>query len=429
MSDLASQYERQARWRAWTDAISRVPIKPSQRVLDLGCGVGDVAALLHAKRAQVVGVDADESLLAVARARHPAIRFEQMDARELVPESFGRVDGIWSSFVAAYLPDPDAVVSRWRECLAPDGWLALVEVDDLLGHEPMSALMREQIEGFYAMAAADGRYDFRCGGKLVGTVERAGLIVEHDGMLPDHELSFRGSAPAEVIDAWRLRFERMGGFAIAQQLAEAGLEVIVGARDETAGRAAAARIPGARFLQLDVTSDDGIRAAVDALDALDVLVNNAGIADPGDGGAATVTLAVLRRTFEVNFFGAFALTQAMLPLLRRSPAGRVVNVSSSLGSLSLERKLQSFAYRASKAALNMLTVTLAQALAGTPIKVNSAAPGYTITDLNRHLLQPGWTPPPGQTVEEAARTPVRLALLPDDGPTGGFFDKNGSVPW
>jgi NAD(P)-dependent dehydrogenase (short-subunit alcohol dehydrogenase family) len=219
------------------------------------------------------------------------------------------------------------------------------------------------------------------------------------------------------------------GFAIARQLSGAGLEVIVAARDDAAGRAAAACIAGARFLQLDVTSEHSIRAAAGELQALDVLVNNAGVAEPGDTSAAAVSLEVLRRTFEVNFFGAIAVTQALLPLLRRSAAGRIVNVSSSLGSLGLDRKLQAFAYRASKAALNMFTVTLAQALAGTPIKVNSAAPGYTPTDLNRHLVQPGWTPPPGQTVEEAARTPVRLALLPEDGPSGGFFDKDGGVPW
>lgn len=219
------------------------------------------------------------------------------------------------------------------------------------------------------------------------------------------------------------------GFAIAQKLAEAGLEVVVGARDEAAGRAAAARISGARYLPLDVTSSASIRSAASALDALDVLVNNAGIADAGDGSAAATSPDALHRTFDVNFFGAVELTQALLPLLRSSPAGRIVNMSSSLGSLGLERKLQAFAYRASKAALNMFTVTLAQALADTNIKVNSAAPGYTPTDLNRHLTQPGWTPPSAQTVEEAARVPVRLALLPDDGPSGGFFDKDGPVQW
>jgi NAD(P)-dependent dehydrogenase (short-subunit alcohol dehydrogenase family) len=219
------------------------------------------------------------------------------------------------------------------------------------------------------------------------------------------------------------------GFAIAQQLADAGLAVIVGARDEAAGRAAAARIGGARALVLDVTSNESIQAAAGAVDVLDVLVSNAGIADPDDAGAATVAASVLRRTFDVNFFGAVETTQAFLPHLRRSSRGRIVLVSSSLGSLSLDRKLQSFAYRASKAALNMFAVTLAQALADTPIKVNAAAPGYTVTDLNRHLLQPGWVPPPGQTVEEAARVPVQLALLPDDGPSGGFFDKAGVVPW
>jgi NAD(P)-dependent dehydrogenase (short-subunit alcohol dehydrogenase family) len=222
------------------------------------------------------------------------------------------------------------------------------------------------------------------------------------------------------------------GFSIAQQLAAAGLEVVVGARREADGRAAAARIPGARFVQLDVTSDASIRDATAALDALDVLVNNAGIGDPDDGSAATVSLATLRRTFDVNFFGAVTLTQAVLPLLRRSAAGRIVNVSSSLGRPAMRTNLHMLGYRASKAALNMFTVGLAQALADTPIKVNAAAPGYTPTDLNHHLhaAQPGWTPPPGtQTTDDAARTPVRLALLADDGPTGGYFDKTGCVPW
>lgn len=222
------------------------------------------------------------------------------------------------------------------------------------------------------------------------------------------------------------------GFAIARQLAEAGLEVIVGARDEAAGRAAAAQIPSARFLRIDVADGDSLGAAARALDALDVLVNNAGISDPDDGGAATTALPALRRTFDVNFFGAVAITQALLPHLRRSSAGRIVNVSSSLGRPGSPATLPSFAYRASKAALNMFTVTLAQALADTAIKVNAAEPGYTPTDLNRHLaaVHPGWTPPPHtQSVDDAARTPVRLALLADDGPTGALFDKTGQIRW
>jgi NAD(P)-dependent dehydrogenase (short-subunit alcohol dehydrogenase family) len=171
---------------------------------------------------------------------------------------------------------------------------------------------------------------------------------------------------------------------------------------------------------------------VGGLDALGVLVNNAGISDADDGSAATTGLPALRRSFEANFFGAVAVTQALLPLLRRSSAGRIVNVSSSLGRPRLQATLPSFAYRASKAALNMFTVTLAQALADTSIKVNAAEPGYTPTDLNHHLAatHPGWKPPPTtQTPDDAARTPVRLALLPDDGPTGGLFDKTGVVPW
>jgi hypothetical protein len=158
-----------------------------------------------------VGVDSDEALLARARGCHPGVRFEHLDVRALGPASFGIVDGIWSSFTAAYLAELGSVVSRWRECLAPGGWLALVEVDDLLGHEPLSPTLRAKIDEFYALAAADGRYDFRCGRGLAGAVGGAGLTVEYDGSLPDAELSFAGSAREEVIEAWQQRFARMHG--------------------------------------------------------------------------------------------------------------------------------------------------------------------------------------------------------------------------
>jgi NAD(P)-dependent dehydrogenase (short-subunit alcohol dehydrogenase family) len=131
---------------------------------------------------------------------------------------------------------------------------------------------------------------------------------------------------------------------------------------------------------------------------------------------------------ETNFFGTLAVTQAMLPLLRKATAGRVVNVSSGLGSLAWNADpnweyapVKLLGYNASKAAMNMLTVQLAYELRGTAIKVNSSNPGYTATDLNGHRGH--------QTVEEGAAETVRLALLPAAGPTGGFFETTGPDPW
>ena len=147
-----------------------------------------------------------------------------------------------------------------------------------------------------------------------------------------------------------------------------------------------------------------------------------------DGPPGTVDLRAVQRVMETNFFGTLAMTQAMLPLLRTAPAARIVNVSSGLGSLTLNgdpnwefAAFKLLGYNASKAALNMLTVQLAYELRETAIKVNSADPGFTATDLNGHQGH--------QTVEEGAAEPVRLALLPSDGPTGGFFETAGPRPW
>jgi SAM-dependent methyltransferase len=208
-ADLSAQYERQERWRRWDQALARVPVHAGQRVLDLGCGVGQITARFHALGAHVLGVDADTDLLAVARARHPQVRFESRDLRELGPESFGLVDGIWASFVPAYLSPFDATVARWAECLAPGGWMALVEMDDLFGHEPMQPAMRAEVLAFYA--SARDRYDFECGHRLAGAVERAGLSLLDETTLEDNELSFDGPAPDDVLAAWRFRLDRMPG--------------------------------------------------------------------------------------------------------------------------------------------------------------------------------------------------------------------------
>src|SRR5579859_7553495 len=199
------------------------------------------------------------------------------------------------------------------------------------------------------------------------------------------------------------------GFEVTRRLGMAGMTVLLGARNAALGEAAAARLRGedldVRFVELDVVRLATIDAAASKIAAdfqrLDVLVNNAGINDPADGSPGSADLAAVRRVIETNFLGAVAVTQAMLPLLRKAPAGRIVNVSSGLGSLTWNADpnweyapVKLLGYNASKAAMNMLTVQLAYELRGTAIKVNSADPGYTATDLNGHRGH--------QTVEQGA---------------------------
>ncbi len=225
------------------------------------------------------------------------------------------------------------------------------------------------------------------------------------------------------------------GLEIARQLGQNGLTVLVGARDAARGEAAVQTLQSegvdARFLALDVTNQSTIEAAAQTIEAdfgrLDVLVNNAGVALEA-APASSADIEVVRRTFETNFFGVVAVTQALLPLMRKSEAGRIVNVSSGLGSLTEMSNssyqyyaVNPFGYGASKSALNAFTMSLAKELRETPIKVNSADPGYTATDLNGHSGP--------QTVPEGARSAVRLALLPEDGPTGGFFEDKGPLAW
>jgi NAD(P)-dependent dehydrogenase (short-subunit alcohol dehydrogenase family) len=226
------------------------------------------------------------------------------------------------------------------------------------------------------------------------------------------------------------------GFEIARQLGKAGMRVLMGARNPALGDAAAASLRAegldVRAVPLDVTKPDTVAAAAGLIAAeygrLDVLVNNAGIGDRADGPPSRTSIDAVRRVFDTNFFGALAVAQAMLPLLRQSSSARIVNVSSELGSLahnsdpaSKFAAVKLLGYNASKAAMNMLTVQLAAELKDTGAKVNAANPGFTATDLNQHRGT--------QTIPEGAAAAVRLALLPDDGPTGGFFSDEGPEPW
>ncbi len=227
------------------------------------------------------------------------------------------------------------------------------------------------------------------------------------------------------------------GFETARQLGKQNVTVIIGARDEERGREAAHKLIAedidAHAVVLDVTDEATVNKAAEKIGRefgkLDILINNAGVALEGfSKPPSELEIDTLRRTFDTNFFGAFTVTKAMLPLLRLSDAGRIVNVSSGLGSLTLHGnpdweffQVNLLAYNSSKAALNMMTVQFAKELRETNIKVNSADPGFTATDMNRHTGT--------QTAEEGTIAIVRLATLPDDGVTGGYFDRDGSVPW
>ncbi|MFJ9680660.1 SDR family NAD(P)-dependent oxidoreductase [Streptomyces sp. NPDC101194] len=222
------------------------------------------------------------------------------------------------------------------------------------------------------------------------------------------------------------------GFETARRLTAAGHTVYIGSRDIERGRRAAERL-GARTVQLDVTDDASVQAAAESIEAdggLDVLVNNAGIekrdADNNVIGAADVTADVMRHMFETNVFGTVRVTHAFLPLLRRSTAPVVVNVSSGLASLTRVTDPDApayaypgVAYPASKAAVNMITVQYAKAFLG--MRINAVEPGFTKTDLNGNTGI--------QTVEQGAEIIVRMAQVGPDGPTGGYFDAAGPLPW
>ena len=232
------------------------------------------------------------------------------------------------------------------------------------------------------------------------------------------------------------------GREIARQLAAQGLTVYLGSRDIARGKTAAAELAGpgmdVRFVQLDVTDAGSVGAAVETIEAdsgrLDALVNNAGIAVDWETELVDMTAEELRTAYEVNVFGVATVTSACIPLLRRSPNARIVNISSSLGSMAMlsdfetsQSRHQLLAYSSSKAALNAMTVIYAAALKADGIKVNAATPGLVPTDLNSAAEFDRGT----RTVADGAAAPVYLAMLPADGPTGVSRGPNpdNSIPW
>jgi SAM-dependent methyltransferase len=206
---LSSEYKRQVVWRDWPRIFDALPALRGQTILDLGCGVGDQAAELVRRGARVIGVDLNEDLLREARERQLAnAEFRLGDLR--APLHLGStVDGLWSSFSAAYFPDLHEVLMNWVKPLRPGGWVALTEIDDLFGHAPLGAETMALLGEYARDAFAAKRYDFHMGGKLRGHLEKCGLTVLKTFTVEDQELAFDGPANAEVVEAWRNRFDRM----------------------------------------------------------------------------------------------------------------------------------------------------------------------------------------------------------------------------
>jgi NAD(P)-dependent dehydrogenase (short-subunit alcohol dehydrogenase family) len=229
------------------------------------------------------------------------------------------------------------------------------------------------------------------------------------------------------------------GLETARQLAQQGIHVLIGARDRAKGEAAVTTLQAegysAEFLQIDVTQAESVRAAAqvvaDKHGKLDILINNAGINPEYPQGLFAIEnlpFELLLQIYQTNVFGAFLTTQAFLPLLHKSPAGRIVNTSSSAGSLTDQSDstspyygINTLGYSSSKTALNAMTVQLAKQLANTSIKINSACPGWVQTDMG--------TAAAPRTVTEGARIITKLATLSTDGSNGGFFNEDGAISW
>jgi SAM-dependent methyltransferase len=209
--NLLAEYEAQDRWRDWDAMLKRLPIARGQTVLDLGCGPGSVSARLAARGTNVFGVDQNAEFIIAARQRCPNnCTFLAADIRTLDTRVIPRAHGLWSSFAAAYFPTFSPILNHWISCLAPYGWVALVEIDDLWrGHHPLPEGVRAAFEEFEEHLRTQGGYDSRMGRRLAAACRDIGLTAISESRWNDAELAFNGPAPAEILAAWRRRFSRL----------------------------------------------------------------------------------------------------------------------------------------------------------------------------------------------------------------------------
>ncbi len=210
----AEYYEQHNQWRNWNSYLRELPIKGTDIVLDMGCGTGQVTRLLAERCLHVVGIDNDFSLLLTAKESNylSNVRFINSDLNEISLEETPLADGIWCSFAAAYFPDFQPVLSNWLRCLKSGGWIALVEIDDLFGHLPLSKHTEYLFRKHYSHLREQFTYDFEMGSKLNQYLTTNGLNIIFEQNMEDAELAFNGPASKLVLRSWENRLDRMTGF-------------------------------------------------------------------------------------------------------------------------------------------------------------------------------------------------------------------------
>ncbi|MEM7706163.1 MAG: class I SAM-dependent methyltransferase [Pseudomonadota bacterium] len=208
-TSLYQQYEAQRSWRSFDRVFRRLGAIEGKRILDLGAGSGFVARSLSQQGAEVTAVDGDADLVQEARLDPGGVNWMCANFGDLDLSSGRQIDGIWSSFAIAYVEDPVAWLTRVRQSLSPGGWIAVVEMADLLNHEPLGISDREAIAGFVDDARLSGRYWFDAAHRLDDWIVGSGLSITWSADLDDLELCFDGPASDQVLNAWRRRLSRM----------------------------------------------------------------------------------------------------------------------------------------------------------------------------------------------------------------------------
>ena len=213
---LVTEYKNQSIWREWDSYIDELNILPNQKILDIGCGTGDVTKLLAEKAFNVIAIDFNKELLEFAKKENssPNIDYIQNDIRNIDELSLSKVDGIWSSFTPAYFVDFKSILQKWLNLLKPNGWIALIEIDDLFGHKPIDEFIEKLFKTFYKNQKDSKIYDFEMGRKLKQFLIDENIEIEFEKNKFDKELVFSGIADIEIVNAWAQRFERMKSLQI-----------------------------------------------------------------------------------------------------------------------------------------------------------------------------------------------------------------------